>query len=68
MDNSFPTQESDTQKSGGFFSSSLQFIDGILHKLARLFLLTREEEKSAGIYFSNQYDEPIAGSDNKENT
>lgn len=67
MDNSFPSQESGTQKRGGF-SPSLTFINGILHKLTRLILLTREEEKSAGIYLNSRYDEPAEGSDNKENT
>jgi hypothetical protein len=67
MDNSFPPQESDMQKSGSF-SSGRQFISGILRKLVRLIVLTDEEEKSAGIYFSNQYDESATGSDNKENT
>jgi len=67
MDNSFPPQESDTQKSGSF-SSGLQFIEGILRKLVDLIKLTDEEEKNAGIYFGNRYDEPAEDSDNKEST
>ncbi len=67
MDNSFSPRNSGTQKSGSF-SSGRQFIDNILRKLVRLIVLTDEEEKSAGIYFGNQYDEPAASSDNKENT
>jgi hypothetical protein len=67
MDNSFPPRKSNTQRSGGF-PSVLQFIDGILRNLADLVRLTDEEEKSAGIYFGNQYNEPAADSDDKENT
>lgn len=50
MDNSVRQRESDVQQPRGPFAG-LQIFDTLLVWLARLFQLTEEEQRDAGIYY-----------------
>jgi hypothetical protein len=50
MDSSFREQGSDTQKASQSFLASLRIFAGLIHWLAGLIRLTKEEQEEAGIY------------------
>ena len=56
MDNSFHRQESETRQRGGF-QAGLQIFERILKWLAGLLRMTEEEQRAAGIYFSDHRNE-----------
>jgi hypothetical protein len=53
MEHSFPQQGSKAQQTNSLLAS-LQFLDGIIKWLVRLFRLTDKEQDDAGIYLSDQ--------------
>jgi hypothetical protein len=50
----FHRQESDTQQSGSFLAPLQQVLDDLQKWLIRIFWLTEEEQKEAGVYIDGQ--------------